>query len=109
MRRIFSIGISSLFAALLVVGCQALQSGAPPVTPAMVRIGAIGGMSAATLAAGRELLATRCTVCHSLEPVAKYSPAQWQTNVQRMSGRTKLNEEETRQITAYLVAARESL
>lgn len=90
-------------------GCEALKSGAPSLTPKMVRVAVANGDSIETLETGRRLLSTRCTACHSLEPLAKYTSAEWQTNVHHMANRAKLDGEQERQITAYLTSARESL
>lgn len=90
-------------------GCEALQSGAPPINPEMVRVAAARGDSMETLAVGRRLLAMRCTGCHALEPISNYTSAEWQANVRDMADRAGLNEQQVRQITSYLVAARESL
>jgi len=101
-----------LFASLLVIGfagCEAMKSGAPAVNPEMTRVATANGDTLETLATGRRLLAMRCTSCHALAPIPKYSPAEWRTNVFRMANRAGLNEAETKQIAAYLVAARESL
>lgn len=95
--------------AVVLCGCATLQTGAPPVTPAMTRIATTGGGSADTLNEGRRLLAMRCTSCHGLEPVGKYSVSEWRSNVAKMSGRAGLSEAEKQEITAYLVAARQSL
>ncbi|MFA7343081.1 MAG: hypothetical protein WC003_02140 [Terrimicrobiaceae bacterium] len=101
-----------VFAWLLAVGlagCESMKSGAPAVNPEMAQVAAANGEPVETLAIGRRLLATRCTSCHSLEPISKYTSAQWRANVLRMAGRARLNDAETRQVTAYIVAARESL
>lgn len=90
-------------------GCEAMQSGAPAITPAMMRAAAVHGDSPETLATGRRLLAMRCTTCHALEPVANYTSAEWRANVRDMADRAKLTEAQIRQVTAYLIAARESL
>ena len=90
-------------------GCEALTSGAPAPNPEMGRAAAANGDSMETLFSGRRLLALRCTNCHGLEPIAKYTAEEWQTKVHRMAGRAGLDEEEARQVAAYLVAARESL
>jgi mono/diheme cytochrome c family protein len=99
-----------LFSLLLVslAGCEAMQSGAPSINPQMTRAAASNGDSVETIATGRRLLATRCTSCHSLEPIGKFTPAQWEANVHRMANRAGLSEQEAQKITAYLVAARES-
>jgi mono/diheme cytochrome c family protein len=101
-----------LLTSLLVIGfagCEALKSGAPSINPEMVRTAAAHGDSPETLAAGRRLLAMRCTSCHALAPIAKFSSAEWSAKVHRMAGRAGLNEVEARQVTSYLTAARESL
>jgi mono/diheme cytochrome c family protein len=90
-------------------GCEAMQSRAPAIGAEMAKAAAANGDSTETLAAGRRLLATRCVSCHSLEPIAKFTPAQWEANVLRMANRSGLSEAEAQKITAYLVAARESL
>jgi hypothetical protein len=95
-----------LLAVLVLGGCAALETTAPPVTSAMAG-GA--GVSTSDLVAGRQLLATRCTSCHSLEPIAKYTPEEWRENVRSMADRSGLNAGEERAITAYLVAARKTL
>lgn len=95
----------SLLTALVLGGCAALETTAPPVTTAMAR-GA--GVSTSDLVAGRQLLATRCTSCHSLEPIARYTPDEWRENVRAMSARAGLSTAEERAVTAYLVAARKA-
>jgi hypothetical protein len=95
--------------ALVLAGCAVMQSGAPEITPAMIRAAGERGQPPETLASGRRLLAMRCTSCHALEPVAKYSVSEWKMNVQKMSGRAGLDASEALQITSYLVAARESV
>ena len=101
-----------LFVPLLVIGlagCEALKSGAPPINPEMTRAAAANGDSMETLSNGRRLLAQRCTNCHGLEPIVKYTPEEWRTNVHRMADRAGLSEGDVHQVTSYLVAARESL
>lgn len=101
-----------LFAPILVLGlegCEAMKSGAPPVSPEMVRVATASGESMETLVAGRRLLAARCTGCHALEPISNYTPAEWRTNVRSMADRSGLAGTEERQIASYLVAAREGM
>lgn len=107
MARIQTYLYFSLLASGL-AGCEALKSGAPAINSQMTKAAMANGDSIETLAAGRSLLATRCTSCHSLEPIAKYTPVQWKANVLRMANRAGLREQETQKIIAYLLAARES-
>lgn len=90
---------------LALSGCGTLETTAPPVTDALSR-GA--GVSSAELKSGRQLLAVRCTSCHSLEPIAKYTPDEWRANVRDMAARAGLSADEERAVTAYLVAARKA-
>jgi hypothetical protein len=106
--RHWKILFSALFVAGL-AGCEAMKSGAPAINAEMTKAAAANGDSIETLATGRTLLATRCASCHSLEPIAKFTPAQWEASVLRMANRSGLSEPEVQKITAYLVAARESL
>jgi nitrate/TMAO reductase-like tetraheme cytochrome c subunit len=108
MVRIRTFLFSSLVASAL-SGCEAMKSGAPAIDAEMTKAALSNGDSIETLAAGRRLLATRCTSCHSLEPVERYPAAQWEANVLRMADRAGLREQDTQKVIAYLVAARESL
>lgn len=94
-----------LLFALALSGCGTLETTAPPVTETLSR-GA--GVSSEELKSGRKLLALRCTSCHSLEPIAKYTPDEWRENVRAMSARAGLSPAEERAVTAYLVAARKA-
>jgi uncharacterized membrane protein len=99
----------ALATTMLNVGCQSLTSIAPSVSPAMAKSAKTQGFSPENLATGRNLLLTRCISCHSLVPISKFSAQRWPELVASMSERASLNETERAQITAYLVAARESL
>ena len=96
-------------AAIFNSGCQSLTSTAPPVSPAMVMSAKDQGFSAEHLAAGRNLLLTRCISCHSLVPISKYPAQRWPELVASMSERAGLDEIRRAQVAAYLVAARQSL
>lgn len=96
-----------LLFALALCGCGSIETTAPPVTDALSR--GAGGVPAEELKSGRKLLALRCTSCHSLEPIAKYTPDEWRENVRAMAARAGLSPAEERAVTAYLVAARKVL
>jgi hypothetical protein len=61
------------------------------------------------LTTGRKLLVTRCIACHSLIPVSKYSAQRWPELVTSMSERAGLDDIQRAEVSAYLVAARQSL
>jgi hypothetical protein len=106
-ERILLAGLG--LATVLTFGCQTLTSGAPAVSPPMVRSANQQGFSREQVAAGRKLLVTRCISCHSLVPVGKYPAKRWPELVASMSARAGLDEIERALVTAYLVAARQSL
>jgi len=60
--------------------------------------------------AGRELIVSRCIVCHSLEYIPSNAPAMdrggWQKTIQKMRGRfgAPISDEEAAQILDYLAA-----
>ncbi|MFZ4776319.1 MAG: hypothetical protein ACOYM3_13185 [Terrimicrobiaceae bacterium] len=108
MRSYWKI-VATFTSAACLAGCAAMNTGAPPINTAMIHSASGKGQSAETLATGRRLLASRCTGCHALEPIARYTPAEWRTNVAGMAKRAGINAVEEGQITAYLTAARESL
>ena len=94
---------------LLLAGCASFQAGAPAITPEMTKVAMSAGDSFEKLEKGRRLLATRCTTCHALEPVAKYTIQEWREIVCDMADRSGLKEEEQQEIQAYLNAARQAL
>ena len=96
-------------AILAFTGCSTLDQTAPPVSPAMSAHASRQGVPASSLEVGRRVLATRCANCHSLEPIGKFSAEEWGEIVEDMSDRAGLNEEQKRQVTAYLQAARSVL
>jgi mono/diheme cytochrome c family protein len=89
--------------ALVLAGCASVADVAPPVTAAMVAVGA--GASAATLEEGRRTFTTRCTSCHSADPVAGHSPSEWSGIVATMSARARLTPAQESALLAYLHAA----
>lgn len=97
---------AAAMALMIIVGCDSLRSVAPPISSEM--IAAVGGNSEA-LTAGRRVLTVRCTACHSLEPIAKFSAKEWREIVDKMAERANLDAREREQVRSYLVTARESV
>ncbi|NBR47448.1 hypothetical protein EBU02_01100 [bacterium] len=93
----------------LVGGCASFREGAPEISPAMTKLGQASGDSFEKLVTGRRLLATRCTTCHALEPVSKYTVEEWGGIVEDMADRSGLKEEEENAIQAYLTTVRKTL
>ena len=92
-----------LACSLVLAGCAGIANVAPPVTSAMVAVG--DGASAATLEDGRRTFTTRCTSCHSADPVGRHSPAEWSGIVARMSARSRLSPAQESALLAYLHTA----
>ena len=90
--RIWRRGLLVILLAL--PGCVSLDTAAPQAGPPGNR----------PLAAGRNLYVGQCAKCHAVEPVVKYSRAEWATIMPDMAERTKLNARETADVTAYVEA-----
>lgn len=88
-----------LFAALTLglCSCQSLDQLAPPVA-------SISARPSGPLALGREIYVTKCTKCHSPEPVLKYSAAEWEKIVPDMAEESKLTERQTAAVRDYVMA-----
>jgi len=99
------VGVAAPVAFLL--GSCAISTIAPAVTPAMVA--GSRGHSAGELKRGRDLFGTRCTACHTADPVAKHSVSEWNGIVDDMAGRSKLSADERSALMAYIEAAHASL
>lgn len=91
---------------LLLGGCVSLERTAPPVTAQMV--GLAKPADAGRLEAGRRILVTSCVKCHTLEPLEKYSRAEWLESLADMSQRSKLTPEQETVLREYVMAARAS-
>ena len=101
-------GHTTLSAALLpaallaIAGCAALSELAPPVGERALQEAAMLDISAGRLERGRAIYITTCTRCHSPEPVAGYSLAEWRRTLLRMSEKAKLTAEESADILDYV-------
>jgi len=58
------------------------------------------------LSLGRAAYIGKCSSCHTLYRPEKYTPAEWQSQVVRMSARSKLTKEEEVQVVKYLSRGR---
>lgn len=87
---------------LAIVGCAGISELAPPVGERALREAAMLDISAGRLQRGRAIYITTCTRCHSPEPVAGYTLAQWRQTLPRMSERSKLTAQETADLRDYV-------
>ncbi|MDQ6609694.1 MAG: hypothetical protein M3Y85_07725 [Bacteroidota bacterium] len=56
------------------------------------------------LAAGKTLYTTRCTKCHAAKDVTAYTEQRWDGILKSMIPKAHLNDDEAKQVTAYVVA-----
>jgi mono/diheme cytochrome c family protein len=77
----------------------------PPISPALIVYGRAAKVDARQLDEGRNLFVGRCVECHTLPPVAKYSPGKWPRLVSKMAERARLTAADKAAVIAYLQAA----
>jgi mono/diheme cytochrome c family protein len=97
----------SLLAAALFQGCAGSGAGPYPAPTAKnvasaERHGQVTTL--ATLKVGRKLYIGRCSSCHGLKDPASLAPADWPEMVGRMADNAKINPDQQRAITQYLVS-----
>lgn len=54
--------------------------------------------------AGKTVYVNRCGRCHGLKNTEKYTQQQWENILKSMIPKAKLNDEEAKQVTAYVMA-----
>jgi len=100
MIRRWTAHLLACAAAFLMAGCVSLEQMAPPVEQLSASAATVGN-----LRLGREIYVTRCTKCHSAEPVRRYSSDDWQNDIiPEMAAKTKLNSAETAALRGYIFA-----
>lgn len=91
--------------ALALAGCAG-NSSVPTPTAKNVELAGRNGQvtTLAALKVGRNLFIGRCGACHSLKDPAALLPADWPDMVERMAEDAKVNPDQQRAITQYLVS-----
>src|SRR6266496_2708914 len=56
------------------------------------------------IAAGKTIFETRCNRCHDLKDTKAYTADRWATILKTMLPRARLNEQEAKQVTSYVMA-----
>ena|SRR5690348_2523987 len=64
----------------------------------------ISGADSKINSAGHSVYINRCGRCHGLKNTEKYTQQQWENILKSMIPKAKLNEEEAKQVTAYVMA-----
>ena len=62
------------------------------------------GSSIETLAKGQTIYSTSCTKCHSIDPPEKYTKAEWNKILPRMSKKAKLTASDSEILGVYIFA-----
>ena len=56
------------------------------------------------IAAGKTIFETKCNRCHDLKDAKAYSADRWASILKTMIPRARLNEEQAKQVTSYVMA-----
>jgi mono/diheme cytochrome c family protein len=56
------------------------------------------------VSAGETIYTTRCGRCHGLKRTEKYTQQQWENILKTMIPKARLNDEQAKQVTAYVMA-----
>ncbi len=89
-----------------VSGCATTDQLAPPVDERTVALGDDDGLDRETLVRGREVYLTRCTHCHSPEPIDLYPLEEWPSILDRMVAQSRLSAREQTDLRAYVTTTR---
>jgi cytochrome c5 len=96
---------AALAAVLLLAACAGSVQVPAPTAKNVEYAGRNGQVtSLAALKVGRNLYVGRCSACHSLKDPKALEPGEWPEMVQRMAPDAKLNEDQQRAVTQYLVS-----
>lgn len=74
-----------------------------PPAPSSGRIPSAGN-SPEAIAAGKIIFETKCNRCHDLKEAQVYTANRWTSILKTMIPRARLNEEQARQLTSYVMA-----
>lgn len=58
---------------------------------------------------GYKTFTTRCTKCHGLKNVGRFTETEWASTLNKMAKKAKLNEEEKENVKRYILTEREYL
>jgi cytochrome c5 len=96
----------ALATALSLAACAGGAAAMPKPTAKNVELAGRHGQvtTLPTLKVGRNLYIGRCGSCHSLKEPGFLTPADWPEMVGRMADNAKINADQTRAITQYLVS-----
>lgn len=96
-------GVTGLFLFAL-SACMTTQQMAPPIEQTFI-VHAGKDANIDQLRRGRQLYVTKCTKCHTVEPVNRYSMRHWHRTMIDMVEETKLSEPQEKDVVAYIKSA----
>ena len=96
---------AALLLGLTIVGCVTMERTAPLVDARLIDHAPAPRAPTAQLLAGRNTYLNQCATCHVLEPIDNYTNEQWQLILPAMNQEAKLDEQESDNVTAYVMAA----
>jgi hypothetical protein len=95
---------------ILLAGCAGTSKVPVPTAKHVELAGRNGQVTTLqTLKVGRSLYIGRCGACHALKEPGLLAPSEWPEMVGRMAENAKVNEDQQRAITQYLVAVSAAL
>ncbi len=102
------IGIATLALALALVGCVTTQQSAP-FAREQLDTGQYAAEQFDAFDVGRDIYLRRCSTCHSIEPINRYSLNEWQYVLPWMSQEAGLSPDETTLLADYVLTLRKAM
>ena len=90
-------------------GCMSVEQMAPPVGPRLTEAAGEDGASTEALQRGRQVYLTRCSTCHTIEPIDRYTAARWDQILPRMNKDAKLDAAEAADLRTYIGTAHRAM
>jgi mono/diheme cytochrome c family protein len=88
-----------------IAACMSLERMAPRVDGAVAELGKEGSYSAQSLRRGRQIYLTKCSKCHSIEPIDRYPVEEWRRILPEMAEETSLGVDELADLHGYILTA----
>lgn len=104
-RYLLAFRLSAIILISTIAACMSLERMAPPVDGAVAELGKEGSYSAQSLRRGREIYLTKCSKCHSIEPIERYPVEEWRRILPEMAEETSLGVDELADLRGYILTA----
>jgi uncharacterized membrane protein len=110
-RRYFLLAMAVTLIAVVILtltGCETTQEMAP-IAREQLDASQYSAEQFAAFDAGRDIYLRRCSTCHSIEPIDRYSLNDWQRILPGMSDEARLSSDESRQLADYILTLRKAM